>query len=97
MILTGNAIDITAMGEDNSLDFYSATNSATDGTGVWTPETIAGAGSAFSAPSMILAGSDVDVAVEGPDESLVYYWAYTGGDQWTSVDIAGQARPALGR
>ena len=76
MVLDGSTIDIAAMGEDNTLVF----DWSTAGTEPWHSEFAAGAGSAFSAPSMIFNGNTlVEIAVQGPDNSLVDYSSIGGG------------------
>jgi len=63
MMFNGNTINIAVMGEDNSLDCYAATPVDLS---YWDPATIAGTGSAFSAPSLILSGLNVvQIAVQG--------------------------------
>jgi len=74
---------VPSRGPNDSLTFYSAI----DGTSTWNPETVVGPGTTYSAPSMILNGSDLDVAVKGPDNTLVYYWAPIGDAQWTPVSV----------
>jgi hypothetical protein len=88
MILQGNDIDITAQGQNNALDFYWSVN----GSGSWNPETIAGQGIIYSAPSMDLNGNEVNITAAGPDGSLLYDWKVIviGSGGWT-LDTAAPA------
>jgi hypothetical protein len=40
-------------------------------------------------PSIILNGSTTDIAVQGPNDSLDFYWAYNGGTTWYEETVAG--------
>ena len=46
---------------------------ALNGTTTWHPQTIAGAGTAYSAPSIASNGGAANVAVQGPSDSLDFY------------------------
>ena len=80
----GNDVNIAVQGPDNSLLFYWAVNGSS-----WHVETVAGAGTTFSAPSMNVDGDDVNIAVEGPDNSLMLYWAVIGTGTWHVETVAG--------
>jgi len=56
MLVNGNTVDIAVQGPNDSLDFYWATIGTGTGTGTWHPETVAGSGTTYSAPSMIVNG-----------------------------------------
>ena len=58
MTVNGNSVNIAIQGPHNSLKFYWAV----DGTNTWTPQTVAGSGTTYSAPSMILDGSTINIA-----------------------------------
>src|SRR5580698_222856 len=40
-------------------------------------------------PSMITTANTIDIAVQGPNDSLVFYWAYDGTSTWTAETVAG--------
>src|SRR5580700_6162414 len=83
VIVSGNDTDIAVQGPNESLVLYSAV----DGTSTWTPEMVAGPGTTYSAPSMILNGS-IDIAVQGPNDSLTFYWAFNGSSTWHAETVA---------
>ena len=59
--------------------FYWAAN----GTTAWHTETVAGAGSTFNWPAMAVNGNSVNIVAQGPDNSLLFYWATNG-----TIDLA---------
>src|SRR5579884_3558982 len=67
--------DVVVRAPDNSLTYY------------WSPTgqpfnaiSVAGPGTAFSAPAMVLRSSgEVDIVAEGPNNSLYYWWNPQGG------------------
>ena len=75
---------IAVQGPKDSLRFYRAIGPTT-----WHPETVAGAGTTFSAPSVTADGHVVDIAARGPDESLLFYWAVSGTTTWHEETVAG--------
>ena len=72
-------------GPGHSLDLYSATN----GVPGWHLKRIAGAGSAFSAPSITTNAIGTIIAVQGPSHSLRFYWAANGSPGWHREQVAG--------
>ena len=42
---------------------------------------------------MIVTGNTIDIAAEGPDNSLDFYWAAIGTGTWHSEVVAGSAPP----
>lgn len=84
MIRDGNSATIVVQGPHHSLKFYWAVN----GTTTWHSETVAGAGSAFSAPSMILNGNAASITSAGAKGRLKYYWAINGTTAWHAEQVA---------
>ena len=44
---------------------------------------------ASTGPSLILNGSNTDIAVQGPNDSLTFYWANDGSPTWKPETVAG--------
>ena len=84
MILDGNAVKIAIQGPDNTLMYYSATI----GTGTWSFEIVAGAGTTGFTPSMILNGNAVNITAEGLGASST-----TTG--WSTAPAPGTPRRSL--
>jgi len=42
-----------------------------------------------STPAIIYNGNDTDIAVQGPDDSLVFYWVVDGTTDWHTETVAG--------
>jgi hypothetical protein len=87
--------DIVAEGASNSLMYYYAW----PGT-AWSRAQIAGSGfitgTTFSAPSIAVRSTgEADIVAEGPNNSLMYYFAFPG-TAWTSVDLNGSFHPTAG-
>jgi hypothetical protein len=79
--------DIVVQSSNNALLYYHAT----PGSG-WSKDTIAPAGSTFSAPSIVVTtapAGEADVVAQGPNNSLLYYHV-TPGSTW-SVNTIGQS------
>ena len=89
--VAGSDTYAVAEGAGHSLDFY------TDHGGWAAGVTAAANGSAYSAPSMVIeAGGNVDVAVEGPSDTLFFFWRI--GTTWygpLEVGGAGSAFSSL--
>jgi hypothetical protein len=79
-------VNISAAGPKNRLRFYWAVN----GTPTWHPETVAGKGSTFSAPSMTVNGNAVNMSAVGALDSLKFYWAINGTNTWHPETVAGK-------
>jgi hypothetical protein len=75
---------IAAEGPNNSLDFYWQQNGATG----WNPETVAGARSTYSAPSLAVNGGGVNIVAQGPGDCLNFWWAFNGSSTWTWESVA---------
>ena len=86
MNVDGNDVNIAVAGSRNKLRFYWAVN----GTSTWHPETIAGAGSTFSAPSMIVNHNSVNISLVGAQDRLKFYWAVNGTPTWHAETVAGK-------
>jgi hypothetical protein len=84
MILNGNEVNFTALGNDNTLWFYWALTGST----VVHPEQVGGAQAAGSAPAMVLSGGGVDVTAAGPGGSLYDYYALNGSANWSVGEVA---------
>ena len=50
---------------------------------------MAGAGTTFSAPAETVNGNSVNIATEGPSDSLDFYWAVNGSPTWNPEVVAG--------
>ena len=48
---------------------------------------------AGAAPSMITNGSNTNIAVQGPNHSLRFYWATNGVPGWNPEQVAGRLAP----
>src|SRR5271166_3812173 len=83
--VNGNSVNIAIQGPNHSLKFYWANN----GTSTWHAETIAGAGTTYSAPAMTVNGNAVNIAAMGPDHRLKFYWAVNGTPTWHPETVAG--------
>jgi hypothetical protein len=87
---TSTGVDIAADGPGNTLMLYSAAN----GSGTWTAQTVAGPGSSFPAdltysdPSIAVTSTGVDIAAEGPNNTLRFYWAANGSTTWHAQTVA---------
>ncbi len=85
MTVNGNDVNIAVQGPNHSLKFYWAVN----GTATWHAETVAGAGTTYSAPSMTVNGNSVNISAEGPHHKLKFYWAVNGTATWHAETVAG--------
>ena len=85
MTVNGNSVNIAIQGPNHSLKFYWAVN----GTATWHAETVAGAGTTYSAPSMTVNGNAVNISAEGPNHKLKFYWAVNGTATWHAETVAG--------
>jgi hypothetical protein len=85
MTVNHNSVNIAAMGPGHRLKFYWAVN----GTSTWNPETVAGSGSVFSAPSMTVNGNSVNISAVGAQNRLKFYWAVNGTATWNPETVAG--------
>jgi len=87
LTLDGTTLAMATEGVDHSLQM----NYTPSPTVAWrSAGVIAGPGSTYAAPSMAANGKHVvDVAVQGPDGSLVFYWAKRGTTLWTKEVVAG--------
>ena len=80
----GSDTNIAVQGPNHSLHFYWATN----GVAGWHPEKVAGAGTAYSAPSMTNNANRVDIAVQGPATA----WTSTGPSMASRAGILSRSR-----
>jgi hypothetical protein len=60
------------------------------GTDNWQPETVAGAGTTFSSPSISVSGDTVIIAAQGPNDSPDFYWQQIGASGWHPEQVAGR-------
>ena len=56
--------------------------------GTLTPA-LAATPTAANSPSMVVNGADLDIAAQGPNNSLLFYWAVNGTSTWHTVTVAG--------
>jgi hypothetical protein len=84
MITDGNSVNIAAVGAGHRLRFFWAVN----GSATWHRETVAGANTTYSAPSMITDGSSVNIAAVGAGNSLRFFWAVNGTNTWHPETVA---------
>ena len=84
---TAGSSCVVAQGPGESLEFYWQQI----GDSGWNPETVAGPGTTFAAPS--IAFSEIAVAVwiaaQGPGNSLDFYWQGIGSPKWNPGTVAG--------
>ena len=71
---TNNSVNVAARGPNNSLRFYWEVG------GTWYgPLGLGGAGTTFSAPTIVAEDSgNFDIAVEGPNHTIYFYWDASG-------------------
>ena len=85
---TATGANIAVQGPNHSLMFYWAANA---GPTVWHKETVAGAGTTYSAPSIAETSTGVNITAAGPNHSLQFYWAANAGPTvWTAETVAGK-------
>jgi hypothetical protein len=83
MILNGlDVVEIAVQGPDNSLVAYSQV-----GPGDFSPDTVVGSGTTFSAPA-ILQNDGVDIAIQGSGNALDIYWSPNGTGTWDGGNVA---------
>ena len=46
---------------------------------------------ASAGPSIIVNGDTTDIAIQGPNDSLKFFWANDGSSTWTAETVAGSA------
>ena len=83
-MIENNGRDIAVLGNGSQLDIYWAANGGND----WDPGTVAGSGTTYSGPAMVLNGDGVDMTAVGPDGSLYDYWAENGWATWSVGTVA---------
>jgi hypothetical protein len=79
---------IAVQGPRNSLQVYWQPI----GSQQWNRETVAGPGSAFSAPSVAQVGDSTVIAVQGPNDqgpndTLLFFWQPIGSQQWNQENV----------
>lgn len=84
MLVNGDDTDTAVQTPDNGLTFYWAA----EGTSTWQAETVAGPGTTYSAPAMILNGNTIGIASAGSGGSLNEYWTTNGSSTWTLSPVA---------
>ena len=85
MTVNGNSVNIVATGPAHRLKFYWAVN----GSPTWHAETVAGAGTAYSAPAIAVNSGAVTIAVAGAKNRLRFFWATNGSPTWHAETVAG--------
>jgi hypothetical protein len=85
MTVNHGSVNIAVQGPHHSLRFYWAVN----GTSTWHAETVAGAGSTWSAPSMTVNGNSVNISTVGTASQLKFFWAVNGTATWHPETVAG--------
>jgi hypothetical protein len=88
VVVNGSGLaDGATEGPHHSLLLYWATPGSP-----WHEETVAGAGTTYSVPSVFVRtlapAGETDIVAEGPDHTLQYYWA-TPGRSWSNFQVAG--------
>lgn len=83
--MSGGAVAIAGMGASGRLTFYWAGNGST----TWHAETVAGARTTLSAPSVAASGSDTDISAVSAGQRLKFYWAANGTSAWHAETVAG--------
>jgi hypothetical protein len=84
VIANAGGVDIAVQGNGNALDIYWAPNGST----TYDTGTVAGPGTTYSAPAMVLNGDGVDMTVAGPGGSLYDYFAVNGSATWSAGQVA---------
>jgi hypothetical protein len=79
-------LTVDVPGPNHKLRFCWAIN----GTPTWHPETLAGQGTTFSAPSMTVNGNAVNISGVGELDRLKFYWAINGTNTWHAETVAGK-------
>ena len=94
---TNGEVDVVAMGPNNSLMYYwnsYAPNSSSFASS-WHSTQIAGPLTTYSAPSLFVRPTgEADIAAQGPDNTLVYYYAMPGAN-WASIQVAANLGPLV--
>jgi serine/threonine-protein kinase len=87
LTLDGTTLAMATEGTDHSLHM----NYTPSPTTAWrSAGVVADPGTTYSAPSMAANGQHVvDVAAQGPDGSLLFYWARRGTSTWNKENVAG--------
>jgi hypothetical protein len=86
----GNAVDVTYCDTKGQLKFlWSMFYWAAIGTGTWHAETVAGANSTLSSPSITANGNAANISAIGPGSELGFYWALDGTSDWHGEAISG--------
>ena len=86
MILNGIDVDFAAVGNDDTLWFYSALN----GSSFVHTEQVGGVEAAATTPAMVLNGGGVDIAAAlDTDDGLAIYWQAGGTATWDTGSVAG--------
>jgi hypothetical protein len=85
-MIQNDGVDIAVQGNGNALDIYWAAN----GSDAWDTGTVAGSGTTYSAPAMVLNGdaNGVHMTAAGPGGSLYDYYALNGSATWSAGTVA---------
>jgi hypothetical protein len=81
----GNGTEIVAEGPNHQLEFYFNR----DGKPTWYQSTVAGTGTTYSAPAIVVTSTGAEVAAEGPSNQLEFYTSTYGVPGWTQTTVAG--------
>jgi ligand-binding SRPBCC domain-containing protein len=93
--------DVAVQGPNHTLNYWYSP----DGSGKWYPFSVPGENIAYSAPTLVrgvtAGGSWTDIAVEGPNNTLNYWYTPDGSGQWYAFPVPGASiaysAPALVR
>jgi hypothetical protein len=84
MAVNDGAVTIVAAGAKSRLKFYWAEN----GSSTWHAETVAGARTTYSAPSVTANGNSANISAVGAGSRLKFYWAVNGTKTWHAETVA---------
>jgi hypothetical protein len=80
----GSNINISAIGQNGGIEFYWGS------LGTWHAETVAGANTTLTAPSIAVNGDTVTIAATSEQDQLLFYSAVIGTGTWNPETVAGE-------
>jgi hypothetical protein len=80
----GSNINISAIGQNGGIEFYWGS------LGTWHAETVAGANTTLTAPSIAVNGDTVTIAATSEQAQLLFYSAVIGTGTWNPETVAGE-------
>ena len=83
--MNDGAVTIAVAGAKNRLRFFWAVN----GSATWHAETVAGARTTYSAPSITENDHSANISAVGASQRLKFYWAADNTPTWHPETVAG--------